>query len=515
MASFTSSCRTPGWRVAHADVVPVAGDTSGHYTRAAPSRALAHAPDSKKRTLETQPVASSCLAYGVAAGTLALLCPKLGRWKQLGSRRRQRHSLRALRRGESERLFAEAQTLMPGGVNSPIRAFKSVDSQPVVIDRVKGAYVWDVDGNKYVDFVLSYGPAVLGHADDEVLKVIRQQLGNGTSFGAPSVKENELAQLIIDAIPSVEMVRFTNSGTEACMGALRLARAYTKRMTVVKFEGSYHGFADALLVNATRGAPQSAGLTPSVVADTMCAQYNNLDSVEAILREHDVAAVMLEGVMGNCGFVPPTQEFLAGLRELTQRYGALLIFDEVMTGFRISYGGAQDYFGVTPDLTCLGKVIGGGLPVGAYAGRKDVMEMVAPAGPMYQAGTLSGNPLAMVAGAETLRQLQADGVYQHLDKLSRRLLNGLVSAGQEAGHEVCGAQINGMFGFYFSAGPVTCFADAAKSDVKKFARWHKLMLERGVYLPPSQFESLFVSLAHTEDDIDFTLAAAREVFAQL
>lgn len=421
---------------------------------------------------------------------------------------------------QSDKLFAEAQDLMPGGVSSPVRAFKSVGGNPVVFDRVKGAYAWDVDGNKYIDYVGTWGPAIIGHADDKVLEALQEQMAKGTSFGAPSALENELAKMVIDAVPSVEMVRFTNSGTEACMGMLRLVRAYTKRDTVIKFEGCYHGHADAFLVQAgsgvaTLGLPDSPGVPKGATVGTLCAQYNDLESVEAILKSNEVAAVILEPVVGNSGFIPPTKEFLVGLRELATKYGALLVFDEVMTGFRIAYGGAQQYFGVTPDVTTMGKVIGGGLPVGAYGGRKDIMEMVAPAGPMYQAGTLSGNPLAMTAGIKTLERLKEPGSYEHLDRLTEKLINGILDAAREAGHAVCGGHISGMFGFFFTEGPVKCFADATKSDTDKFARWHRMMLERGVYLAPSQYEAGFTSLAHTEEDVERTIAAAKDVFAQL
>lgn len=421
---------------------------------------------------------------------------------------------------KSEEVFTEAKTLMPGGVSSPVRAFKSVGGNPVVFDRVKGANAWDVDGNEYIDYVGTWGPAIIGHADDTVLKALNEQMQKGTSFGAPCALENELAKMVIDAVPSVEMVRFTNSGTEACMGMLRLVRAFTKRDVVIKFEGCYHGHGDAFLVQAgsgvaTLGLPDSPGVPKGATTSTLCAQYNNLESVEELLKENEVAAVILEPVVGNSGFIPPTKEFLEGLRELTTKYGALLVFDEVMTGFRIAYGGAQEYFGVTPDVTTMGKVIGGGLPVGAYGGRKDIMEMVAPAGPMYQAGTLSGNPLAMTAGIETLKRLKEPGSYEYLDKITSKLINGILDAARENGHEVCGGHISGMFGFFFCEGPVTCFADATKSDTEKFAKWHRMMLKKGIYLAPSQYEAGFTSLAHTEEDIEKTIAAAKEVFAEL
>jgi len=304
---------------------------------------------------------------------------------------------------KSATIFNEAKTLMPGGVSSPVRAFKSVGGEPIVFDRVKGAYAWDVDGNKYIDYVGSWGPAIVGHANDEVLDYVKEVMAKGTSFGAPGPLENVLAKAVIDAVPSVEMVRFTNSGTEACMGMLRLVRAFTGRDAIIKFDGCYHGHADSFLVQAgsgvaTLGLPDSPGVPQGATKGTLVATYNDLKSVEELLATHKVAAIILEPVVGNSGFIAPTKEFLVGLRELTTKHGALLVFDEVMTGFRIAYGGAQEHFGVTPDVTTMGKVIGGGLPVGAYGGRKDIMQMVAPAGPMYQAGTLSGNPLAMAAG---------------------------------------------------------------------------------------------------------------------
>jgi len=347
-------------------------------------------------------------------------------------------------------------------------------------------------------------------------------MAKGTSFGAPGPLENVLAKKVIEAVPSVEMVRFTNSGTEACMGMLRLVRAYTNRETIIKFDGCYHGHADSFLVQAgsgvaTLGLPDSPGVPKGATAGTMVATYNDLASVEAILNANkdQVAAIVLEPVVGNSGFIQPTQEFLQGLRDLTTKHGALLVFDEVMTGFRVAYGGAQEKFGVIPDVTTMGKVIGGGLPVGAYGGRKDIMEMVAPAGPMYQAGTLSGNPLAMAAGIKTMEILQRPGSYEHLEKMSNRLVDGILVAGRAAGHDVCGTNISGMFGFFFNKGPVNCFADATKSDGAKFGRWHRLMLERGVYLAPSQFEAGFMSLAHTEEDVDRTIEIAKEVMKLL
>ncbi len=389
-----------------------------------------------------------------------------------------------------------------------------------MFDHVKGAYAWDVDGNKYIDYVGSWGPAIVGHAHDEVLDSLRETLAKGTSFGAPGPLENVLAKMVIEAVPSIEMVRFTNSGTEACMGMLRLARAYTKRDAVIKFDGCYHGHADSFLVKAgsgvaTLGLPDSPGVPQGATQGTLVATYNDLASVEALLKSTPCAAIVLEPVVGNSGYIAPTREFLLGLRRLADEYGALLVFDEVMTGFRIAYGGAQAYFGIKPDLTTLGKVIGGGLPVGAYGGRKEIMELVAPAGPMYQAGTLSGNPLAMAAGIKTLEILQRPGSYEHLEKVTSRLVKGILAAGEEFGHEVSGGSISGMFGFFFHKGPVRNFQEAAQSDGKKFARWHRGMLRRGVYLAPSQYEAGFMSLAHSEADIDRTIAASREVMREL
>jgi glutamate-1-semialdehyde 2,1-aminomutase len=423
---------------------------------------------------------------------------------------------------KSEEIFAAAQKLMPGGVNSPVRAFKSVGGQPIVFDRVKGAYIWDVDGNQYIDYVGTWGPAICGHAHPEVLAALHDALDKGTSFGAPCYLENVLAEMVIDAVPSVEMVRFVNSGTEACMAVLRLIRAFTGRDKIIKFEGCYHGHADMFLVKAgsgvaTLGLPDSPGVPKSTTANTLTAPYNDLEAVKKLFAENpdQIAGIILEPVVGNAGFIPPDAGFLEGLRVLTQENGALLVFDEVMTGFRIAYGGAQEKFGVTPDLTTMGKVIGGGLPVGAYGGRRDIMQMVAPAGPMYQAGTLSGNPLAMTAGIKTLELLKRPGTYEQLDRITKKLSDGLLQVAQETGHAACGGQISGMFGFFFTAGPVHNYEDAKLSDTAKFGRFHRGMLEHGVYLAPSQFEAGFTSLAHTDADIDRTIAAARQVMQNL
>jgi glutamate-1-semialdehyde 2,1-aminomutase len=422
----------------------------------------------------------------------------------------------------SEEIFAAAQKLMPGGVSSPVRAFKSVGGQPIVFDRVKGAYIWDVDGNQYIDYVGTWGPAICGHAHPDVISALHEALEKGTSFGAPSALENVLAEMVIDAVPSIEMVRFVNSGTEACMAVLRLMRAFTGRDKIIKFEGCYHGHADMFLVKAgsgvaTLGLPDSPGVPKSATSNTLTAPYNDLEAVKALFEENheEIAGVILEPVVGNAGFIAPDAGFLEGLREITQEHGALLVFDEVMTGFRIAYGGAQEKFGITPDLTTLGKIIGGGLPVGAYGGRQEIMSMVAPAGPVYQAGTLSGNPLAMTAGIKTLELLQKPGNYEDLDRITKKLADGLLQIAKETGHAACGGQISGMFGFFFTEGPVHNYEDAKKSDLVKFSRFHRGMLERGIYLAPSQFEAGFTSLAHTDADIDQTLAAARDVMSSM
>jgi len=419
----------------------------------------------------------------------------------------------------SVELFEAAKRVIPGGVNSPVRAFRAVGEQPLFIERAQGPYLFDVDGNRYVDYVLSWGPLILGHAYPAVAEVLKEAVERGTSYGAPTAQETELAELVIEAMPAVEMVRFVNSGTEATMSALRLARAYTGRDKVLKFEGCYHGHADLLLVKAgsgvaTLGLPDSPGVPAGTVQDTMTAPFNDLEAVEQTFaaQGEQIAAVIVEPVGGNMGVVPPAPDFLPGLRRITAEHGALLILDEVMTGFRVAYGGAQELYGIEPDLTTLGKVIGGGLPVGAYAGKRKFMETVAPAGPMYQAGTLSGNPLAMTAGIETLKVLREPGAFEEIEDKATQLTEGIGKAAQEAAVPVFQTRVGTMFSTFFTPGPVTDYETARGADTERFGRFFQAMLERGVYLAPSQFEAGFMSLVHSEADIEQTVEAAGEAF---
>ena len=422
----------------------------------------------------------------------------------------------------SEQLFARSQRIIPGGVNSPVRSFGAVGGTPPFIARGEGARVWDVDGNAYVDFLGSWGPLALGHAHPAIVEAVTRAATDGTSFGAPTERELELAELIARAMPSIEMLRLVSSGTEAAMSALRVARAFTGRSRIVKFNGNYHGHADALLVKAgsgaaTHGVPTSAGVPPAYAAETLVAEYNDLASVEALLdaNVNQVAAIIVEPVAGNMGVVPPEDGFLEGLRRLCDDNGALLIFDEVITGFRVAYGGAQERCRVRADLTCLGKIIGGGLPVGAYGGRADVMRMVAPLGPAYQAGTLSGNPLAVAAGLACLTELARPGAYDALDALGAAAEAGLTSAAREAGVALTVNRVGSMFTAFFTEGPVRTWEDAASADASAYARWFHGLLSRGVYVAPSQFEAAFVSLAHTQEDVAFAAEQARAAFAEV
>ena len=423
---------------------------------------------------------------------------------------------------KSEKLFAEAQKYIPGGVNSPVRSFRAVGGTPPFLARGRGSRVWDVDGNEYIDFLGSWGPLVLGHAHPKVVEALKKAAEGGTSFGAPVELEVELARLICQAMPSIEKVRLVNSGTEACMSALRLARAFTGRSKIIKFSGCYHGHADGLLVKAgsgamTHGIPTSAGVPDSYAQETLVADYNDLTSVEQLFESlpGEIAAVIVEPVAGNMGVVPPAEGFLAGLGRITAERGALLILDEVITGFRVAPGGAQELFDLTPDITCLGKIIGGGLPVGAYGGRAEIMEMVAPLGPMYQAGTLSGNPLAVTAGLATLRELQQPGTYQRLEALGQRLASGLSQACQQAQVPSTINRVGSMLTGFFTGGQVDSLAGVERADAARYGRYFHAMLERGVYFAPSQFEAAFVSLAHTDEDIDRTVEMATEALAGL
>lgn len=425
-------------------------------------------------------------------------------------------------RAKSEALFAEALQHIPGGVNSPVRAFRAVDGQPFFVDRAKGARVWDVDGNELIDYVGTWGPAILGHAHPKIIAAVQRTAENGTSFGIPNALEVTMARRVKAAVPSVEKVRMTNSGTEACMSAIRLARGFTKRDKIIKFDGCYHGHADSLLVKAGSGAltfghPDSAGVPAAFTQHTIVLPYNDVQSVKAAFAANpgQIAGIILEPVPGNAGLYLPRPGYLEALREITAANGALLIFDEVMTGFRLARGGAQQRFGIRPDLSCFGKIIGGGLPVGAFGGRADIMDCLAPLGPVYQAGTLSGNPLAMAAGIAALEELEASGAYSKLEALSAQLESGMKDAAKAAGVAVQFNACGSMFCGYFTDRPVHNLADAMHSDRARFAKYFHGMLDAGVYLAPSQFEAGFLSAAHTPADIDATVRAAAKVMKAL
>jgi glutamate-1-semialdehyde 2,1-aminomutase len=416
----------------------------------------------------------------------------------------------------SHTLYQEAQQLLPGGVNSPVRAFRGVGGEPIFIASARGPYLFDVDGNRYLDYVQSWGPMILGHAHPNVVEAVIRASKRGFSFGAPTQAESELAKLVIESVPSIEMVRFVNSGTEATMSALRLARAYTGRHKIIKFSGCYHGHADMLLVQAgsgvaTMGLPDSPGVPPEATGNTLIAPYNDIEAVETLFHSYptEIAAVIVEPVAANMGLVLPLPGFLEQLRSLTTAYGTLLIFDEVMTGFRVAPGGMQERVGIAPDLTCLGKIIGGGLPVGAYGGRREIMEQVAPLGAMYQAGTLSGNPLAMAAGIATLTEMRKPGQYEELERKSRMLGDGLERVINETGLELQFARIGAMFCLYFTGQPVTDYASAKSCDTASYAQYFWNMLARGIYLPPSQFEACFISLALDDEMIEETIESIR------
>ena len=422
----------------------------------------------------------------------------------------------------SAKLFAEAQQLIPGGVNSPVRAFGSVGGQPRFIKRAKGARLYDVDGNSYIDYVLSWGPMILGHAAPSVISTIKKAAANGTSYGAPTELEVILARMIHQAFPSMEKVRLVSSGTEAVMSAIRVARGFTKRDNILKFEGCYHGHSDYLLAKAgsglaTLGIPDSLGVPDDFAKHTLTVPYNDIRAVQQIVKEHrnTLACIMLEPIAANMGVVPPAPDFLESLRRLTTEHDILLIFDEVISGFRVTYGGAQTLYGVTPDLTVLGKIIGGGLPVGAYGGRKEIMDLIAPLGPVYQAGTLSGNPLAVSAGIATLTQLKTRGVYKKLEEKSAALAKGIGAAAKKAGVPLTQTRVGSLLGAFFTSDPVVDWKTAKLSDTERYGRFFHAMLEQGVYLAPSQFEAAFLSTAHSPNDIEYTIKAAHSAFKAL
>ena len=425
---------------------------------------------------------------------------------------------------QSRRLQKRAESMIPGGVNSPVRAFKSVGADPPFIVRGKGSHVWDADENEYIDYIGSWGPLILGHAEPNVLDAIVGAACNGTSFGASTPAEADLAELVLGAFPNMQKVRFVSSGTEATMSAIRLARAYTKRKYIIKFEGCYHGHADCLLVKAgsgvaTLGIPGSAGVPEEFTMFTIALPFNNLSAVEHAFSKykHQIACVIVEPVVGNMGCVPAADDYLVGLRLITQREHSVLIFDEVMTGFRVAYGGAQELYNIKPDLTTLGKIIGGGLPVGAYGGPKEIMDLVAPLGPMYQAGTLSGNPLAMAAGMTMLKQLseRKGEIYPRIEKLSGELVDGVMQAARDAGVPLCANRVGSMFTWFFQSGPVTDWDSASKSETEAFGKFFRGLLDNGIYLPPSQYEAAFLGATHSEDDVKRTIGAAKQAFGTM
>ncbi len=427
-----------------------------------------------------------------------------------------------MKRERSDILYGEALRYIPGGVNSPVRAFKAVGGHPLFIERASGSKIYDVDGNEYIDYVGSWGPMIVGHCHPRVNEALKKVIEKGTSFGAPTELEIELARMVVDAVPSIEMVRMVNSGTEATMSAIRLARGYTGRDKIIKFEGGYHGHADGLLVKAgsgaaTLGVPDSPGVPADYAKNTITVPFNDIEKVREVTdREgEEIACIIVEPLPGNMGVVPPKEGFLEGLRSICDEKGMVLIFDEVMSGFRVAYGGAQELFGVTPDLTCLGKVIGGGLPVGAYGGKREIMDMVAPAGPVYQAGTLSGNPLAMTAGIETLKILSEPGTYDLLEERSSMLAEGIREISNRTSVPTFSTRVGSMFCTYFTDGEVTDYASAKRSNTERFGKFFLAMLNEGVNLAPSQFEAGFVSLAHSSEDIEKTLSAAEKAFRSL